>query len=55
MVVPLQVLEILNKHSDVLGDEVGLFVIPIMDDVVDWFGEIKIDGTVVLRKEKAMG
>lgn len=55
MVVSLQVLEILNKHSDVLGDEVGLLVISVMDDVVDRLCQVKVDGTVVLGKEKVMG
>lgn len=55
MVVSLQVLEILDEHSDVLCYEVGLLVISVMDDVVDRLREVKIDGAVVLGKEKVMG
>lgn len=38
MIIPFQVLEVLNENGDVLGDEVGLLVIPVVDDVVDRFG-----------------
>lgn len=55
MIVSLQVLEILDEHSDVLRYEVGLLVISVMDDVVDRLREVKIDGAVVLGKEKVMG
>lgn len=55
MIVSLQVLEILDEHSDVLCYEVGLLVISVMDDVVDRLREVKIDGAVVLGKEKVMG
>lgn len=55
MIVSLQVLEILDEHSDVLCYEVGLLVISVMDDVVDRLREVKIDGAVVFGKEKVMG
>lgn len=55
MIVPLQVLEILDKSSYILGDEVGLLVIPVVDDVVDGLGKVIIEGAIVLGKEIAVG